>query len=155
VQAGTTAAVGVVQLVNNTTTSDASKALTAAQGYALQQQINALLVGGELVLAGTFNATTSQLLTVTTAGTSAGFVVGSNIPVAAPGNKDYFVIATVGGVYTPPGAGTSVNASQGDWFLSTGTAWQYLNVGFDASAASTSAPGVVQLATTAQTQALQ
>jgi hypothetical protein len=152
VQAGTTAAAGVVQLVNNTTTSDASKALTAAQGYALQQQINGLLAGGGLTLAGTFNATTGQMATVTTAGTSASFVVGSNIPAAAAGNKDLFVIVTTGGVYTPPGAGTSVNASQGDWLLSTGTAWQYLNTGYDAPAASTSIPGIVQLATTAQTQ---
>jgi hypothetical protein len=152
VQAGTTAAAGVVQLVNNTTTSDGTKALTAAQGYALQQQINGLLAGGGLTLAGTFNATTGQMATVTTAGTSASFVVGSNIPAAAAGNKDLFVIVTTGGVYTPPGAGTSVNASQGDWLLSTGTAWQYLNTGYDAPAASTSIPGIVQLATTAQTQ---
>jgi hypothetical protein len=152
VQTGTTAAPGVVQLVNNTTTNDGTKALTSAQGYALQQQINGLLSGGGLTLAGTFNATTSQIATVTTSGTSAGFIVGSNIPTAAAGNADYFVIVTTGGIYTPPGAGSSVNASQGDWFLSTGTAWQYLNTGYDAPSASTTIPGIVQLATTVQTQ---
>ena len=152
VQTGTTAAPGVVQLVNNTTTNDGTKALTSAQGYALQQQINGLLSGGGLTLAGTFNATTGQLVTVTTSGTSAGFTVGSNIPTAAVGNTDFFVITTTGGIYTPPGAGSSVNASQGDWFLSTGTAWQYLNTGYDPQYASTSVAGVVQLATTLQTQ---
>ena len=152
VQTGTTAAPGVVQLVNNTTTNDGTKALTSAQGYALQQQINGLLSGGGLTLAGTFNATTSQIATVTTSGTSAGFIVGSNIPTAAAGNADYFVIVTTGGIYTPPGAGSSVNASQGDWLLSTGTAWQYLNTGYDAPSASTTIPGIVQLATTVQTQ---
>ena len=152
VQAATTASSGITTLVNNTTTADATKALTAAQGYSLQQQINALLTSGGLILAGTFNATTSQLATVTTFGTSAGFVVGNNLPVPAAGNKDFFVIVTTNGVYTPPGAGSSVNATQGDWFLSTGSAWQYLNTGYDSTSASTSIPGIVQLATTVQTQ---
>lgn len=152
VQTGTTAGVGVVQLVNNTTTNDGTKALTSAQGYSLQQQINGISIASNLTLAGTFNATTSQMLTVTTQGTAQGFVVGSNIPATATANKDYFVIVTTGGIYTPPGGGSSVNASQGDWLLSTGTAWQYLNTGYDAQTASTAVPGVVQLATTAQTQ---
>lgn len=140
---------GATTLVNDLLTNDGTKALTAAQGYSLQQQISGLTVGSSLKLAGTFNATTGNLLTVTTQGTAAGFTVGSPLPAAALGNKDYFVIATTPGTYTPPG-GSSTAVTQGDWFNSTGTAWNFLNVGYDAPAATSSTPGLVQFATFAQ-----
>jgi len=143
----TTTNSGATTLVNDVASNDPTKALTAAQGYALQQQINALTGAGGLTLAGTLNATTGNLVTVTALGTGAGFTVGSPLPAAALANKDYFVIVTVGGTYTPPG-GSSVSATQGDWFNSTGTAWSYLNVGFDAPSATTTVAGIVCLATT-------
>ncbi len=129
VAAATTTGSGVVQLVNNTTTNDATMALTAAQGYAMQQQINSLLAGGGLTLAGTMSAATGLILTVTASGSGAGFTVGSALPAPAAGNTDYFVIVTAGGSYSPPGGGGPYTASQGDWFLSSGTAYEFLNVG--------------------------
>lgn len=147
---GTTAQKGVVTLTNDLVTNSNTTALTAAQGYSLQQQINALGSASNLTLAGTFDATTSQLLTVTAGGTAAGFTVGSNLPSPAVGNLDLFVIVTTGGSYSPPGGGGPYTASQGDWLLSNGTVWQFLNVGYDEDYATTTAPGVIQLATDAQ-----
>jgi hypothetical protein len=147
----TTIAPGATQLVNNVTTNDGTKALTAAQGYALQQQISTLTVASGLTLAGTFNATTGLMLTVTSSGSSAGFTVGTGLPTAAAGNSDYFVIVTTAGTYDPPGTGGPYTATQGDWFLSNGTQWNYLDVGASVGTGSTGSAGSVRLATSAET----
>jgi hypothetical protein len=152
IASASTTATGAVQLYDNTNSTSTALALTAAQGKNLQDQINALGVTSNLTLAGTFNATTGLLLTATSAGTAAGFTVGSNLPSAAAGNTDYFVIVTTGGTYNPPGGGGPYTASQGDWFLSTGTAWSFLNVGPEPNYASTSTAGVVCLSTNALAQ---
>jgi hypothetical protein len=153
IAAASTTGPGAVQLANNTTTNDPTLALTAAQGYALQQQVNALLAGGGLTLAGTLNATTGLLLTVTSDGTGAGFTVGSSLPAPAAGNNNFFVIVTTGGTYSPPGGGGPYTASQGDWFLSNGTAYSFLNVGPEVAYATTTVAGSVCLATNAQVAA--
>jgi hypothetical protein len=144
---------GAVQLANNTTTNDPTLALTAAQGYAMQQQINSLLAGGGLTLAGTLNASTGLLATVTASGSGAGFTAGSALPTPAAGNTDYFVIVTTGGSYSPPGGGGPYTASQGDWFLSDGTVYNFLNVGPEVAYATTAVAGTVCFATNAQTAA--
>jgi microcystin-dependent protein len=152
VKNSSTTQAGIVQLNDTVASTSITEALTANQGKLLQDQINSLLASGGLTLAGTFNASTSQLLTVTTLGSGAGFTVGSNLPAPAAGNTDFFVIVTVGGSYSPPGGGGPYTATQGDWFLSDGTAYQYLNVGVDLPIASTGTAGIVQLATTLDTQ---
>ncbi len=153
VKSASTTQAGIVQLNDTVASGSVTEALTAKQGKALQDQITALATAGGLTLAGTFNAATSQMVTVTTAGAGASFAVGSNLPAAALINQDYFVIVTTGGSYNPPGGGGPYTTSQGDWLLSSGTAWEYLNVGADLPTASTGTAGIVQLATTAQTQA--
>ena len=152
VASATTSAAGIVQLNDTVASSSVTEALTANQGYNLQTQINSLTVASGLTLAGTFDAVASQMLTVSLAGTGAGFTVGSDLPSPAVGNDNFFVIVTVPGSYSPPGGGGPYTASQGDWFLSNGTAWQYLNVGADLPIASTGTAGIVELATTAETQ---
>jgi hypothetical protein len=152
IAAASTTATGSVQLYDNTNSTSTALALTAAQGKNLQDQINNLAVTSNLTLAGTFNATTGLMLTVTSTGTAAGFTVGSNLPAAAAGNIDYFVIVTTGGSYSPPGGGGPYTASQGDWFLSTGSAWSFLNVGPEAAYASTTVAGIVCLSTNALAQ---
>jgi hypothetical protein len=147
---GTTSAKGVVQLYNNTDSTSTALALTAAQGKNLQDQIDALVLSSNLTLAGTLNASTGLVDNVTTAGTAAGFVAGSALPAAAAGNADYFVIVDVEGSTGPSG---TPPYHIGDWFLSNGTAWQFLNVGFQAAAATTTVEGVVYLATDAEVQA--
>lgn len=143
---------GIVQLNDTVTSTSVTEALTANQGKVLQDQIAALLTAGGLILAGTFDAATSQMLTVTSSGTGAGFTVGSDLPAAALANTDYFVIVTAAGTYSPPGGGGPYTANQGDWFLSDGTAWSFLNVGSDFPIASTGTAGIVQLATPLETQ---
>jgi len=138
-------ALGVVQLYNDVNSTSTTLALTAAQGKVLQDQINSLATTSNLTFAGTFDASASQLLTVSSQGASQGFVVGNNIPAPAAANTDYFVIVTTGGSYSPPGGGGPFTTSQGDWLLSSGSSWQFLNVGpdFTVPAATPIVEGVV------------
>lgn len=152
VQAASTTQSGAVQLNDTVTSTSIAEALTAAQGKILQDQISALAITSNLTFAGTFDATTSQMLSVTSAGTTAGFTAGADLPAATAGLIDYFVIATTGGSYSPPGGGGPYNVSQGDWLLCNGTLWQFLNVGPDLPTASTTVAGVVELSTDAETQ---
>lgn len=151
--AASTSATGVVQLNDTTASTSTTEALTANQGRNLQQQIDALAVSSNLTLAGTLDASTGFLVTVTTEGTAQGFAIGSVLPSPAAGNSEFFVIATVGAAsYTPPGGSATV-VHVGDWFLSNGTVWNLLDVGFQAPYATTTDPGIVQLATDAEVQA--
>jgi hypothetical protein len=153
VDAASTFAPGVVQLNNSTTSTSTTEALTAAQGKSLQDQIDALVISSNLTFAGTLDTGTGNLLTATSAGAGAGFTVGSPLPAADSSNADFFVIVEVAAAsYTPPG-GSAVETHIGDWFLSEASVWEFLNVGFQAPYASTTTPGVVQLATEAEVQA--
>ena len=145
VNAASTTQSGAVQLVDSTSSTSVTGALTANQGKVLQTQIDSLLTASNLTFAGTFNAATSQIVNVTQDGATAGFVVGDNLPTAAAGNTNCFVITVEGGSYSPPGGGGPYNTSQGDWYLSTGTAWDWLNVGYDPPIGSTVTQGIVQL----------
>jgi hypothetical protein len=147
---------GAVQLYNNTNSTSTSLALTAAQGKLLQDQISGLLLAGNLILGGTIDASTSLVDSVTSAGSLKGYAVGSTLPVASALNKDTYAIVTTPGTMTPPG-GTPVFASRGDWFLSSEISpgvykWTFLNIGFDASYATTTNEGVVCLSTDAMAQ---
>jgi hypothetical protein len=150
VASGSTSALGVVQLNNTVSSTSTALALTAAQGKVLQDQITALAITSNITLAGTFNASTGLVDSVTTAGTGAGFVVGSALPTASAGNNGYFVIVDVQGSTGPTG---TPPYHVGDWFLSSGTAWEFLNIGYAPGQATTTSQGVVLLATNAEVQA--
>ena len=152
VQSASTSQAGIVQLNDTVSSTSLTQALTANQGKNLQDQINALAVGSNLTLAGTLDASTGNLVTVTTEGSATGFAIGSPLPSAAAGNDNFFVIATVASFsYTPPG-GVSTQVHVGDWFLSNGSVWEFLDVGFQAPYASTTVAGIVELATDLETQ---
>jgi hypothetical protein len=153
VAAASTATAGVVQLNDTVTSTSATQALTAAQGKVLQDQINALSVATNLTFAGTFDATLGHMDSVTTEGAAEGFTLGANLPAPSATNDNFFVIVTVEGTYSPPGGGGPYPANRGDWFLSNGVTWEYLNVGSDLPVASTGSQGVVELATVSETQA--
>ena len=153
ISAASTSSAGAVQLYNNTNSTSTTLALTAAQGYSLQQQLNALLIASNLTLAGTFDAAAAQILTVTSDGTSQGFVVGSDLPTPAAGNTDYFVIVTTPGTYDPPGATGPFVLTEGDWLLSSGTEWSLLDIGPTLIYATTTVAGAVCLSTNALAQA--
>lgn len=152
VSAASTTAPGVVQLNDTVTSTSVTEALTANQGKVLQDQIDALVISNNLTFAGTIDASTGNLVTVSAEGTAAGFTAGSPLPAADPANAEYFVIVTVAGNMTPPG-GVAQDCNQGDWWLSDGTQYVLLTIGFDAPYATDTTPGVIQLATDAEVQA--
>ena len=152
VASASTTSSGVVQLNDTTSSSSTTEALTANQGRVLQTQIDALIVSNNLTFAGTIDASTGDMLTVSTEGSTHGFVIGDPLPSPAAGNSEFFVIVTVPGTMTPPG-GVATDCHQGDWWLSDGTDWNFLDVGYNAPYATTTTPGIVQLATDAEVQA--
>lgn len=143
---------GLVQLVDSTSSTSVTEALTANQGYLLQQQIAALSVTSNLTFAGTINGATGLMVTVSTEGALEGFSVGSPLPNPLPANDNYFVIVAEAGTFTPPG-GSPTLTHKGDWVLSDGTVWELLPVGFAPAYATTSAEGLITLATDAEVQA--
>jgi hypothetical protein len=150
IAAASTTAAGAVQLNNTTSSTSTSLALTAAQGKSLQDQITALSVSSNIILGGTYNANTGVVDSVTAQGTTAGLVVGNALPAASPANNEIFVIVDVQGSTGPSG---TPPYHVGDWYLSDGTTWQFLNVGYQPGQATTLSQGTVQLATNAQVQA--
>lgn len=152
VKFATTSQIGVVQLNDTLTSTSTLQALTANQGKNLQDQINSLVIASDIILAGTFNASTSEMVSVTTAGLTAGFVTGTNLPVPAVGLTNYYVIVEVGGSYNPPAGGGPYNTVPGDWFLCTGAAWQHLALGYTPNNASETQAGIVELATAGEVQ---
>ena len=157
IAAASTSGSGAVQLYDNTNSTSITLALTAAQGKSLQDQITALATTGTVELAGTINASTGLVSSVTSVGVTAGYSVGSVLPAAAAITVNSYVVVTEPGTVTPPGGSPTV-ATRGDWFLVSETspgvyAWGFLNVGFDAPAATTSVAGIVCLSTDALAQA--
>ena len=151
INAATTSGLGAVQLNDTTSSTAVNLALTANQGRILQNQINSLTATSNLVLAGTINASTGLLASVTTAGTAKGFTAGLALPAAIPANDSYFVLVTTAGSFTPPGSVvTAFNV--GDWVLSNGSSWSKIPVGATYPPASTTVAGIVELATDAETQ---
>jgi len=122
---------GAVQLVNNTITNDATKALTAAAGFSLQNQINALVVSNNLTFAGTLSANGGLVTSVTPEGAAVGFVIGQPLPVPTLARDEYFVVVTTPGTFTPTGGSTPISAVDGDWFVAIDGVWTYFNIGPD------------------------
>jgi len=141
---------GAVQLVDTTTSNATNLALTAAQGKVLQDQINVLTITGTIAFAGTFNADTAQMVTVTIVGSDAGFGVGLDIPPPSTVVTDHFVIVTTPGTYTPPGGSTPLDLGQGSWLFCNGTEWVKVDLASKIPSASETARGVVELATPAE-----
>jgi hypothetical protein len=154
IAAATTASAGAVQLLDNLSTPSDTLAITARQGYLLQQQIDALSgTSATQFLAGTIDAATGLVGTATTPGNAAGITAGAALPAASATNAGGVVIVTTAGTYTPPGQ-TPVTATVGDQFLSNGTSWVQLQTGFRAPYATTSTAGIVRYATVPEVQAL-
>jgi hypothetical protein len=136
------------------------QALTANQGYVLQQQIDTLGLASNVILGGTLDCVSGDVDSTTTDGAAAGLVVNSPLPAPSFAFNDIYVIVTTAGSYDPPGPGGPYNAELGDWFLCGETApasgiyqWSYLGVGARPAYATTSSPGIIQLAFPADVQA--
>ena len=81
---------------------------------------------GEIVLAGTYDASTNLVATVTSEGTAIGFTVGSALPAANSANKGYYVVVSEAGTGTAPAPTVSLNPP--DFLLSTGTVYTEIDV---------------------------
>jgi hypothetical protein len=90
------------------------------------------ITAGEIVFAGTYNATTNLVASVTTAGTAAGLTAASALPAASATNNRYYVVVSVGGTGTAPAPAVVLAAP--DMLLSNGTAWQEIDVSTTVSA---------------------
>ena len=153
IQPATTSTVGAVQLNNTTSSTLTNQALTAAAGKDLQDQINALASSsGSLILAGTFDAATGNVVTATTAGISVGITSGNPLPAPSAATDDYYLIVTTAAAsYTPPGSPVITSINVGDYIFGTGGIWDILRVGpITGAYATTTTAGVVELATSAE-----
>ena len=88
------------------------------------------LTKGSVVNGGTFNASTSKMASVTTAGSAAGLVVGSNLPTAsATTDGVYVVVATAG---TPSSPAPVVALNPPDYVLgvtnAAGSSWNEIDL---------------------------
>jgi hypothetical protein len=84
------------------------------------------ITSGELVFAGTYNASTNLVASVTTAGSGAGLTAGAALPVASTQNNRYYLVVTNSGTGT--GNAPAVALQAPDHLLSNGTAWQFIDV---------------------------
>lgn len=84
------------------------------------------ITAGEIVFAGTYDASINKVASVTTAGTAAGLVVGNALPAAAAANIKYYVVVSVLGTGTAPAPIASL--APPDILLSNGTSWELLDV---------------------------
>ena len=76
------------------------------------------IISGNLVLAGTYDASTNLLDSVTSEGSAAGFTNGQALPAPASTNQNYYVVVSVSG--TGSGAAPAVALAPPDMLLSTG-----------------------------------
>jgi hypothetical protein len=76
---------------------------------------------GEIILAGTYDASTNLLDSVTVEGLAAGFVNGQSLPAASAGNNRSYVVVSQSGTGTAPAP--AVTLEPPDILLSTGTSY--------------------------------
>ena len=79
------------------------------------------ITAGTVVFAGTYDANTNQIASVTADGTALGLSVGNPLPAASANNLNYFVIVSNAGTGTSPAP--TVALLPPDLILSTGTSW--------------------------------
>ena len=81
---------------------------------------------GSVIFAGTYNATTNQIATVTTEGTAIGLSVGNALPAASQINESYYVVVSTSGTGVSPAP--AVALAPPDLILSNGNAWVEIDV---------------------------
>ena len=81
---------------------------------------------GAIILAGTYDASTNQVASVTTDGTAIGLSVGAALPSASSTNSNYYLVVSELGTGTAPAP--TVSLAPPDLLLSTGSAWLEIDV---------------------------
>lgn len=147
---GDTINTGSVQLADNLTSNVDTLALTANQGYILNNDIGSInVVTQGQFLAGTYDPVTGKMLTATGLGVAAGYVVGGPLPNPGGAATEGIVIIANTGPVTPPGGTTTYNAIPGDRLYCGTSSYLFLPNGLRYPYATTTAAGLVMLATPA------
>ena len=81
---------------------------------------------GAIIFAGTYDASTNQVQTVTGDGAAIGLSVGQALPTSSSTNSDYYLVVAEGGTGTTPAP--TVSLQPPDILLSTGSAWVEVDV---------------------------
>lgn len=81
---------------------------------------------GAIILAGTYNATTNLIASVTTEGSALGLSVGNALPSASNDNSNYYVVVSIGGTGTAPAPIATL--APPDILLSSGSQWIEIDV---------------------------
>jgi len=81
---------------------------------------------GAIILAGTYNATTNKVASVTGEGSALGLGVGNALPSPDSENSNYYLVVAIGGTGTAPAP--QVLLSPPDILLSDGTNWIEIDV---------------------------
>ena len=84
------------------------------------------ITSGEIIFAGTYDASTNLVASTTTVGAAAGLTAGSVLPAASSNNNQYYVVVSVTGTGTSPAPAVSLNPP--DILISNGTTWELLDV---------------------------
>lgn len=84
------------------------------------------ITSGELILAGTYNASTNRVASVTTAGSALGLTIGGVLPAAATTNERYYLVVAISGTGVAPAP--AVALAPPDMILSNGTTWELIDV---------------------------
>jgi hypothetical protein len=84
------------------------------------------VISGDLVYAGAYNANTNRVISVTTQGSAAGFVVGSALPAASASNLRYYVVVSDSGTGVAPAP--SVALAPPDMLVSNGATYDHIDV---------------------------
>lgn len=119
---------GVVELTDSSLDCSPNKALSGVVGCHLQTEIDALNAKTYLTFAGTVNASTGLMTSITVKGAAAGFTVGSPMVVPSAANIEYLVVVSQAGTFAPPNSLT-YTCTVGDWLVSNGLQWIFYNVG--------------------------
>jgi len=81
---------------------------------------------GAIIIAGTYNATTNLVASVTGEGAALGISVGNALPSPSSDNSNYYLVVAVGGTGTAPAP--TVTLAPPDILLSDGTNWIEIDV---------------------------
>ena len=81
---------------------------------------------GAIILAGTYDANTNQIASVTNDGSAIGLSVGTGLPTSSSTNSNYYLVVSESGTGTSPAP--TVALAPPDLLLSTGSAWLEIDV---------------------------
>ena len=84
------------------------------------------ITSGELIFAGTYDASTNQVDSVTAAGSALGLTVGGALPAASDTNNRYYLVVSTSGTGT--GNAPAEALAPPDMILSNGTTWELIDV---------------------------